>query len=111
MDEKFGQMFKDPLKYAGELVKIHNFQQRSREHIILQLQKKLDRMKQNYNELQHRNNQRARELAEMRERTEPYVQEVLKIIPKARFDELLTMTEDQLKNMSFAELRGATSSR
>lgn len=48
--------------------------------------------------------QTIRATEELRKSIQPYREQIVKVIPKERLDYLLTLSEEQLDNMSFDDL-------
>lgn len=67
----------------------------------------LNSVNQMYNERRHQIHQCERNIANIRESTEQHQQQILKIIPEARLNELLQYDEKQLNSLTFDQIKGA----
>lgn len=56
--------------------------------------------------MRHQMQQTIRATEELRKSIQPYREQIVKVIPKERLDYLLTLSEEQLDNMSFDDLNG-----
>lgn len=65
---------------------------------------KVESMKQMINERRHQIQQFVRETEKIRQL--PHRQQILKVMPEMRLQQLLQLDEDQLKNLTYEQIKG-----